>query len=76
MIREHESAVLLVDLPEHGLKSGDVGTVVSVHDAGAGYTIEFFSLSGETLSIVTLRGVQVRPVSRRDVSHVRQLAEA
>ena len=33
MIRELDNVVLTVDLPEHGLKKGDVGTVVLVHDS-------------------------------------------
>jgi len=31
MIRELDSVVLAYDLSEHGLKPGDVGTVVLVH---------------------------------------------
>ena len=33
MIRELDSVVLTVDLPEHSLKKGDVGTVVLGHGA-------------------------------------------
>ena len=33
MIRELDTVVLDVDLPEHGLCRGDVGTVVLAHDA-------------------------------------------
>jgi hypothetical protein len=54
MIRELDSVVLARDLPEHGLKRGDVGTVVLVH-AGAGYDVEFMTLDGETLAVVSLR---------------------
>lgn len=76
MINEHELAVLLNDLPEHGLEAGDVGTVVSVHRGGEGYTLEFVNLAGDTVALATVRATQVRAVSRRDITHVRELAAA
>ena len=35
MIRDLETIALTEDLPEHGLKRGDLGTVVLIHAAGA-----------------------------------------
>jgi hypothetical protein len=70
MIRELDSVVLACDLPEHGLKRGDVGTVVLVH-AGAGYEVEFMTLDGETLAVVSLRDEQLRPNGRREIAHAR-----
>ncbi|MCI0564729.1 MAG: DUF4926 domain-containing protein [Nitrososphaera sp.] len=45
MIKELDTVVLTQDLPEHGLKQGDLGTVVLIHAAG-GYEIEFMTLDG------------------------------
>ena len=73
IIREHRRAVLACDLPEHGLKAGDVGVVVDVHAGGAGYTLEFMTLDGETIDVVTLRAQQVRPVRRRELPSARAL---
>lgn len=45
-IEEHESAVLLQNIPDNRFVAGDVGTVVFVHEEGdeiAGYTLEFLS---------------------------------
>jgi hypothetical protein len=70
MIRELDSVVLACDLPEHGLKRGDVGAVVLVH-AGAGYEVEFMTLDGETLAVVSLRDEQLRPIGRREIAHAR-----
>lgn len=53
MIQEHERAVLIVDLPEHGLKAGDVGTDVHIYDDGVAYELEIFSADGHTLDVVT-----------------------
>lgn len=74
MIQEHERAVLTVDLPEYNLRAGDVGTVVHVYSDSNGYEIEIFALDGRTLDVVTVEADQVRPVSRRDVLHVRELS--
>ena len=73
MIKEHDCIVLIEDLPEEGLKAGDIGTVVHIHQNGAGYEVEFMTLTGETISVVTLMASQVRPLARRDIAHVREL---
>ncbi|HEY2986573.1 MAG TPA: DUF4926 domain-containing protein [Candidatus Binatia bacterium] len=73
MIEELEDVILTGDLPEHGLKRGDIGTVVLVHKQGKGYEVEFTTLDGETLAIVTLDASQVRPSKPREIAHVRDL---
>jgi hypothetical protein len=73
MIKEHDCIVLTEDLPQEGLKAGDIGTVVHIHQHGAGYEVEFMTLAGETITVVTLLGSQVRPFARHDIAHVREL---
>ena len=73
-IQEHDRIVLTADLPEEVLRAGDVGTVVHIHRGGAGYEVEFLTLTGETLAVATVLAGQLRAVSKRDVSHVRELA--
>jgi hypothetical protein len=41
MIQELELVVLTRDLPEEGLQVGDIGTVVLLHQGGAGCEVEF-----------------------------------
>jgi len=73
MIRELDSVVLTVDLLEYGLKRGDVGTVVLVHGA-EGYEVEFMTLDGQTVAVVSLATEQVRPVgARREIAHARAI---
>lgn len=62
MIQELDQIVLTTDLPEHGLQVGDIGTVVLVHQGGAGYEVEFMTLTGKTLAVVSLYAGQVRPI--------------
>ena len=73
MIKEHDCVVLTQDLPEEGVKAGDIGTVVHIHQGGEGYEVEFMTLAGETVGVVTLLPIQVRPIARRDIAHVREL---
>ena len=73
MIREHDCIVLTEDVPAESLQAGDVGTVVHVHPDAAGYEVEFITLAGQTMAVTTLLPNQIRPVNRRDVTHVREL---
>ena len=74
MIREHDSVVLSKDVPAAALKAGDIGTVVHIHDGGAGYEVEFMTLAGETVAVVTLLPTQIRAIARGDLAHVRELS--
>ena len=76
MIKEHDCIVLLQDPPENRLKAGDIGTVVHIHKGEAGYEVEFMTLAGETVAIVTLLPSQLRPIARRDLAHVREIPAA
>ena len=75
MIRELDTVVLTTDLPEYGLMAGDVGTVVLVHRGGAGYEVEFMTMGGETITVVSLYASQVRPVGSREIAHVRTIEQ-
>lgn len=74
MIKEHDRIVLTTGLCEEGLEAGDVGTVVHVYKHGEAYEVEFMTLDGETIAVATLLASQVRPVSRREMTHARPLA--
>jgi len=73
MIEELHDVVLTTDLPEHGLRRGDIGTVVLVHRAGEGYEVEFTTLDGETIAVLTLLASQVRPAGSREVANARSI---
>ena len=75
-INEHDRVVLTADLPGGQLQTGDVGTVVHIHKGGAAYEVEFTTLDGRTLTVATVDSKKLRPVSRRDVAHVRELQAA
>lgn len=73
-MKELDPVVLTENLPEYGLETGDIGTVVLVHREGAGYEVEFTTLEGETIAVVTLLASQLRPVGRQDIAHARVIA--
>jgi hypothetical protein len=73
MIKEHDRVVLKTPVPSEGLEAGDVGTVVHLYRDGEAYEVEFVTLDGHTATVVTLEVAQVRPVTRRDLTHTREL---
>lgn len=73
-INEHDRVVLTVDLPGEKLAAGDVGTVVHIYPGGRAFEVEFVSLDGETVAVVTLEHAQVRPVERHEITHARRVA--
>lgn len=70
--KELETVVLNRDLPEHGLRKGDLGAVVHVYEPD-GLEVEFVSASGKTEALVTVREDDVRAVADGDLITVRQL---
>jgi hypothetical protein len=74
MIQELDTVVLTRDIPEERLRKGDLGAVVLVHDDGAGYEVEFVTLDGQTLAVVTLPADAVRPATGHELPHAREVA--
>ena len=73
---EHDCVVLTADLPGENLKTGDVGTVIHIHKGGAAYEVEFTTPDGRILTVATVESKKLRPVSRTDVAHARELRSA
>jgi hypothetical protein len=65
-----DTVVLVHDVPQHGLRAGDVGAVVEVYDNGT-LEVEFVRPSGETQALLKLTPSDVRSVSRTDVLSIR-----
>jgi len=68
--RELDTVVLVRDLPDAGLRSGDLGAVVQVYGAEA-VEVEFVTASGRTQALLTLSVSDVRPVRDDDLMAVR-----
>ena len=74
IVRELEMVVLRRDLPAARLEAGDVGTVVLAHADGAGFEVEFATLAGETIAVVTVPAEDLRAVAPDEIAHVRRVA--
>jgi hypothetical protein len=70
--------ILTRDVPESGLRVGDVGTVVDRHvipgGSEEGYSLEFFDMTGNTVAVVTLPASAVRLPTPADRPTVRALS--
>lgn len=69
---ELDSVVLMRDVPEAGLRAGDVGTVVWVHGREA-LEVEFVTNSGRTQAVWTLAVADVRAPADDDLPAVRSV---
>ncbi len=74
MIREFDTVALTKALPEHGLEADDLGTVAMVHRDGAGFEVEFVTLSGETVAVETLPADAVRELRPDEIANARAMA--
>ncbi len=70
---------LIADLPDHGLRRGDVATVVEQHSVRPGqepgYSLEVFNAVGETVAVVTARESQIAHLTSNELLHARPFAE-
>jgi Domain of unknown function (DUF4926) len=69
--RELETVVLLRDVPEAGLRAGDLGAVVLAHHRGDAFEVEFVTASGRTQALLTLGADDLRAVRDDDLLAVR-----
>jgi hypothetical protein len=70
-----ETVVLARDLPEHGLRAGDLGAVVQVHEPD-GIEVEFVTAAGKTQALLTLRTTDIRHAEATDLVAVRRLTKS
>jgi hypothetical protein len=72
-IKELDPVALTCDLPNCGLKRGDVGTAVLVHGDDEAFEVEFVDYDGQTVALVTLENTQIRMLHAGDIPHAREL---
>lgn len=67
MIDDLDLVVLKHEVPKHGLKGGDVGTVVHCYEDGLGYEVEFVTAEGKTLAVLTLTQADIHAFQRAEI---------
>ena len=70
-----DCVVLQRDLPDHGLRTDDVGTIVHVHGAGEAFEVEFVAQSGRTIALLTLGRDDVRPMAAAEETVARAVPQ-
>src|SRR2546427_650035 len=74
----YSDVILTRDMSEHGLRAGDVGTVVERHVVPGvseeGYSVEFFDMTGNTVAVVTVPASALRVPTPADRPAARALA--
>lgn len=68
-----DTVVLDRDLPEHGLRNGDLGAIVQVYEPNE-LEVEFVTTSGKTEAPITLNVNDVRPVQDSGLIAVKSVA--
>ena len=71
---------LKIDVPNRGLRAGDIATIVESHSGRAGqeqgYSLEIFNAIGDTVAVITVRESQIEALSANEILHVRPIATA
>lgn len=66
----YSRVVLTRDVPEEGLRRGDIGTVVEIYDDPSGnpigYELELFAANGRTLAVASVPADAVREATSAD----------
>jgi hypothetical protein len=71
--------VLLIDIPEKGLRKGDIATIVDHHPSKRshdGYSLEVFNALGDTISVITVSEIDIEPLKENEILSVRPLEAA
>ncbi|MFN0023083.1 MAG: DUF4926 domain-containing protein [Parvularculaceae bacterium] len=74
MIKELDLVVLKRDVDAAGLKAGDVGSAVIAHSGGAAFEVEFSTLAGDTIAVLTVNASDLRAARVREILHAREVA--
>ena len=56
-----DTVVLQRNMPDYGIKSGDIGAVVETYEPD-GIEVEFINGAGKTQALLTLKVEDVRPI--------------
>lgn len=73
-MNEFDTVVLTKDIEKHGLKKGDIGTVIHVYKGDKALEVEFITAEGKTVAVITLTTSDVRSMATNEILHVRGFA--
>ena len=76
-VEVYSEVALANDMPDEGLRRGDIVTIVdrvSAPGGGDGYLVEVFNAVGQTINVVPVAPEALTPLAADQVLSVRQLA--
>ena len=76
MIKELDTVVLTHNIEESDLTEGDIGTVVHCSRDTTAFEVEFVTVEGRTIAVLTLTTDDIRLMSNKEILHVREIAQA
>lgn len=74
-IQEFQDVALTVDIPEHGLKAGDIGIVVDISGSRTTYAVEFISLDKKLIAVLPLLEHEIRQLEPAEIAHARTVGK-
>ena len=75
-MQELERVALTEDLPQHGLKIGDIGMILHIYADHKGYEVEFVTLSHELIALVSFYPSQIRQLEQDEIASARRVKTA
>ena len=76
----YQSVALKKEIPDFGLKPGDIGTLIDYvpHPSGGeeGCVLEVFNAIGESIAVFSVGESEIEPLEEDEVLAVRRLAKA
>lgn len=76
-MQELERVALVEDLPEQGLRSGDIGMIAHIYRGPSGepsgYAVEFVTLSGDLIALVSVYPSQIRQLETDEIASARRV---
>lgn len=76
MFSEFERVALTVDLPDYALQTGDMGMVVHIYPDHKGYEVEFVTVTGELIALVSVYPTQIRSLEQNEIASARRVKSA
>ena len=75
----YQEVALAEDIPDHGLRKGDVATIVEQIEPRPGnepgYALEVFNAVGETVDVLMVSESQIEELRPNELLHIRPFAD-
>jgi hypothetical protein len=75
-MQELERVALTEAMPEHNLEAGDIGMIVHIYSEHKGYEVEFVTLNGDLVALVSVYTEQIRQLENNEIASARQVKSA